>query len=187
MRAMHRFAILAASNVLAVVTLTIACAASASTSLQDQRGMPFDLQMLRGTPVVVTFIATHCRDACPLVNAQFEQLQRQLQRTHVPIRLVTLTLDPLHDHLSDMQRVARTFEADPRYWLLATGPRPAIGSILRHFGVVTQTDSRGYADIHTTFIYLLDRRGRLIKTMLASSNLSADLFTELQNDWRKLN
>ncbi|MBV8727652.1 MAG: SCO family protein, partial [Candidatus Eremiobacteraeota bacterium] len=92
---MHRFAIAVASNVLAVVTLTIACAASASTSLQDQRGVPFDLQMLRGTPVVVTFIATHCRDACPLVNAQFEQLQRQLQRTHVPIRLVTLTLDPL--------------------------------------------------------------------------------------------
>ncbi|MBV9148950.1 MAG: SCO family protein [Candidatus Eremiobacteraeota bacterium] len=184
---MHRFAIVAASNVLAVVMLAFACAASPSALLQDQRGMPFDLQMLRGSPVVLTFIATHCRDACPLVNAQFEQLQRELQRTHVPIRLLTLTLDPQHDHLSDIQRIARTFEADPKHWILATGARPAIGGIMRRFGVVTQTDERGYADVHTTFIYLLDRRGRLVKTMLAGSNLSADLFTELQHDWRKLN
>ena len=185
MRAMHRFATFVTSSTIAVALL--ASTAGASLSLTDQRGMPFDLQMLKGRPVALTFIATHCRDACPLVNAQFEQLQRQLKTMHAPIRLLTLTLDPQHDHLSDMQRIARTFEADPQYWILGTGSRPAINGIMQRFGVVTQTDSRGYADIHTTFIYLLDRRGKLVKTMLAGSNLSADMFTELQHDWRILN
>ena len=185
MRAMHRFASFTAPSIFAVALL--ASTAGASGSLVDQRGMPFNLHMLDGTPVALTFIATHCRDACPLVNAQFEQLQRQLKATRAPIRLVTLTLDPQHDHLGEMQRIARTFEADPRYWTLATGSRPAIERIMHRFGVVAQTDARGYADIHTTFIYVLDKRGKLVKAMLAGSSLSADLFTELQHDWRKLN
>ena len=187
MRAVQRLAVVAISQIVLAGALASASVADAQTTLRDQRGMPFDLAMLRGTPTVLTFIATHCRDACPLINAQFEDVQRQLRSAHLPLRLLSLTLDPQNDHLADMQRVARTFEADPKYWVLATGTRPTIDRIMRRFGVVAQKDARGYADTHTTFIYVLDKRGRLVKTMLAGSRLSADLFTELEHDWRNLN
>jgi cytochrome oxidase Cu insertion factor (SCO1/SenC/PrrC family) len=43
-----------------------------TTALVDQRNAPFSLHELRGAPVLVTFVATRCRDVCPIANALFE-------------------------------------------------------------------------------------------------------------------
>jgi cytochrome oxidase Cu insertion factor (SCO1/SenC/PrrC family) len=43
------------------------------------------------------------------------------------------------------------------------------------FGVVAQRGREGYADVHTTFVYYIDSRGNLRKTMLASTALTQQL------------
>lgn len=158
----------------------------AQTHLVDQNGRPFTLAQLRGRPVVLTFVATHCTDACPLVNAQFARAQQLLHERGLDANLLTITLDPEHDRLTDMQRLARTFSADRSHWVLATGSAPRVHDVMRAFNVVAQQGAHGYADVHTTYIYLLDRHGRLYATKLASFDLANQIVAEVTSAWHAL-
>jgi protein SCO1/2 len=140
--------------------------------LVDQQGRSFDLASLRGMPLAVTFVSAHCNDACPLINAQFGAAARRIQEEKIAARLLTITLDPEHDSPRTMRELANRFEANPRYWLVAAGSTPDVHAIMRAFGAISIEGKRGYHDRHTTFVYLLNARGRLAQTMLASSALS---------------
>lgn len=148
--------------------------------LVDQRGKSFTLDALRGRALAVTFVAAHCTDACPLINAQFADAARRVARAHIPARLVTITLDPEHDSPATMRELAKRFDADPRYWLLAGGSIPDVHAIMRAYGVVSVEGKHGYHDEHTTFVYLFDATGRPTQTMLASSGLSDALVDALR-------
>src|SRR5689334_1193999 len=88
--------------------------------LVDQAGRHFAFDSLRGTPLVVAFVAAHCTDACPLVNAQLAQAASQLRALHAKVRMLTVTLDPEHDPPAVMRDMARRFDADPRTWIFAS-------------------------------------------------------------------
>jgi protein SCO1/2 len=148
--------------------------------LVDQNGRHFTMSSLTGTPFAVTFVATRCTDACPLINGQFASAAQRLQRAGVRARLVTITLDPQYDTPAVMSRYARRFNADSGNWLLASGTVPDVRAILSVFGVVARQGRRGYPDEHTTFVYLFDARGNLTQTLLASSALDDQLFEALR-------
>ncbi len=139
--------------------------------LVDQQRHAFTFESLRGKPLAVTFVAAHCTDACPLINAQFGEAAKRIAQAHLDARLVTITLDPEHDSLADMRAIATRFQADPRYWLVAGGAKSEVFAVMREFGVLSVEGKRGYRDEHTTYVYILDRNGRLAQTMLASSAL----------------
>ena len=140
--------------------------------LIDQQRRAFTLSSLRGRPLAVTFIAAHCTDACPLINAQFSTAAREVAREHLRARLLTITLDPEHDSPATMRELAKRFDADPRYWLLAGGSTPDVHRIMQTFGVISVEGKRGYHDEHTTFVYLFNSDGKLVQTMLASTALT---------------
>lgn len=148
--------------------------------LIDQRGQHFTFSKFAGAPLLVTFVAAHCTDACPLINAQFSLAAQTLQREHRKVHLLTITLDPEHDPPSVMRALARTFAADPHIWTVASGSVSDVHRVMRAFGVVAQQGRKGYADVHTTFIYLIDAKGVREKTVLASTNLSAQLIALAQ-------
>jgi cytochrome oxidase Cu insertion factor (SCO1/SenC/PrrC family) len=52
---------------------------------------------------------------------------------------------------------------------------------MQAFGVVSVEGRDGYRDEHSTFVYVLDARSRLVKTMLASSGLSDDILDALHD------
>ncbi len=143
--------------------------------LVDQQRRAFTLLSLRGRPLAVTFIAAHCTDACPLINAQFSAASKEIARQHLRARLLTITLDPEHDSPATMREIAKRFDADPRYWLLAGGSTPDVHRIMRSFGVISVEGQRGYHDRHTTFVYLFNSDGKLVQTMLASTALTDTL------------
>jgi protein SCO1/2 len=142
------------------------------THLVDQQRRAFTLLSLRGRPLAVTFVAAHCTDACPLINAQFSAAAKRIAREHLRARLLTITLDPEHDSPATMRELAKRFDADPRYWLLAGGSTRDVHRIMRTFGVISVEGQRGYHDRHTTFVYLLRSDGKLVQTMLASTALT---------------
>jgi protein SCO1/2 len=150
--------------------------------LIDQNGRAFTFTALRGTPLIVTFVSAHCTDACPLVNAQFAQASQHLARAHAHVRLLTITLDPEHDSLRDMRDIARRFGADPRVWIVAGGSRANVHAVMSAFGVLAQRGRKGYADVHTTFVYFVDANGRLSKTVLASSVLTDQIVQAALNE-----
>jgi protein SCO1 len=154
--------------------------ASAQPRLIDQLGRAFTLSSLRGEPLVLTFIAAHCTDACPLVNAQFADAARRIAQAHLGARLLTVTLDPEHDSPATMRNLAQRFDADPRFWLLAGGSIRDVHAVMREFGTVSEEGQRGYRDEHTTFVYVVDSAGELSQTMLASSALSDSIVDALR-------
>ncbi|MBC5815516.1 MAG: SCO family protein [Candidatus Eremiobacteraeota bacterium] len=101
--------------------------------------------------------------------------------------MLTLSLDPEHDTSRDMRQIATTFGADPRFWIVGSGSKNDIRALMHRFNVTSSRGNRQYDDIHTTFVYMIDKHGHIVKTMMASTNLPADLFAELQRTWNKLN
>jgi protein SCO1 len=160
---------------IAVLALVTALLQAASPQLIDQNGHAFTLDSLRGRPVAVTFVSAHCTDACPLIDAEFAQAAATLARRKIRATLVTVTLDPEHDSLADMRKIAHTFSADARHWLVAGGSVPEVNSVMNRFGVIAETGENGYREAHTTFVYVLDANGKLAKTMLASTDLADDV------------
>jgi protein SCO1/2 len=148
--------------------------------LIDQNGQPFTFADLRGAPIIVTFISAHCTDACPLVNAQFGQAAQDMARRHIHARLLTITLDPEKDSLSDMRTIARRFQADRRVWIVAGGSRRDVHAVMAAFGVVARRGRKGYAEVHSTFVYLIDSQGALKKTMLASTALTDQILDNVR-------
>ena len=148
--------------------------------LIDQRGHSFTLSSLRGEPLIVTFVSAHCTDACPLINAEFAAAARRIEREHLAARLLTITLDPEHDSPQTMRELARRFDADSRYWLLAGGSRADVHAVMRAFGVISIEGKRGSDDHHTTFIYAINPNGDLAQTLLASSAMQDEILDGLR-------
>lgn len=143
--------------------------------LVDQTGRHFAFDSLRGTPLAVAFVAAHCTDACPLVNAQFAQAASQLRARRRHVLMLTITLDPEHDPPAVMRDLARRFDADPKSWIFASGTPADVHRIMSAFGVFAQQGPHGYAETHSTMVYLLDARGRLRRQLLASTVLASDI------------
>ncbi len=167
--------------VVALVTLTCATRGGAERGLPqliDQRGHAFTLAQLRGRPLAVAFVSTHCSDVCPMIESQLSRAAQYERSIHGRLRVLAITLDPERDHHTDLVRVARIFDADPQYWLIAGGQVAAVHRVMRAFGVLTARGPDGYADAHTTFVTLLDPNGRVSATFLASSHLWQQLVSE---------
>ncbi len=178
----------ASASILLAAILALALPARAAQPLQliDQTGRAFTFASLRGTPLIVTFVAAHCTDACPLINAQFEQADQLFTQRHLAVRLLTVTLDPEHDPPAVMRELAHKFNANPQRWLVASGSVKNVHAVMNAFGVQAEHGRNGYADVHTTFVYIFDKRGHLRKTMLASTILGAQLADEVGAQWRVL-
>jgi cytochrome oxidase Cu insertion factor (SCO1/SenC/PrrC family) len=147
--------------------------------LVDQNDAAFTLRDLRGRPLLVTFIATRCTDACPIANAVFAGLQRDVRERHLDARLLTVTLDPRYDTPFVVARTARALGADPALWRFAAGTVADVQRLLAAFGVVTAADERGIPDVHSTYVYVLDRAGNLTRTLLLSTAVRRELLDVL--------
>jgi cytochrome oxidase Cu insertion factor (SCO1/SenC/PrrC family) len=155
--------------------------APAGLPLIDQNGATFTLNGLRGTPVAVTFIATRCTDACPIIDGLFSKLSMAIAQKHVAAKLVTITLDPDFDRPIVMRRTAEAFSADARRWRFASGKPRDIRAIMHAFGVTTELDEHGVPDVHSTFVYVFDARGRLVRTLPVSTNLPDEVLGLVQS------
>jgi len=168
-----------ASLVATAVPAAIAAPRADAIQLIDQAGRRFALRDLRGRPFAVTFIASRCTDACPILDAQFALVQRRLAALRSPAQLVTITLDPGYDTPFVMARLAHDYAADPRRWRLASGTMRDVTALRRAYGVGVAADARGVPDVHSTFVYVTGRDGSQ-RVLLTSTNLVDDLVDALE-------
>ena len=154
-------------------------AATQRIHLVDQRGTSFAFDDLRGAPIVLTFVSAHCTDACPLIDAQIAQTVHRIGSSPVAVRFVTVTLDPERDSALDMRSIANSFAARAPRWIVASGKTADVHALMRRYNVQTARDAHGYATSHTSFIYILDTQLHVRRTLLASSDLSEQLFEEV--------
>jgi protein SCO1 len=140
-------------------------------ALVDQTNAPFRLRDLAGRPSAITFVATRCRDTCPIVNGVFAQLARGPLRA----RLVSVSLDPGYDTPFVIGNFARELQAHSPQWRFVTGHQANVANVLAAFRVTVERGSDGIPDAHSDLIYVLDSHGRLRNTLPLSSHTVADL------------
>lgn len=147
----------------------------AHVPLVDQSGSTFRIADLSGKPIVVTFVASRCTDACPIADAMFSRLQARLRKERKAVTLLTITLDPAYDSPFVMGRAAHQYDADARSWRFVSGSVRNVREVMSAFGVVATPDKKGVPEVHSSFVYVLDSHGRLARTLMLSSNLADDV------------
>ena len=149
------------------------------TTFFDQNGRGFTFSDFRGQTLLLAFIYTRCQDPrmCPLISAQFHQLQSKL--AGLPIHLIEITLDPAYDTPEVLQRYGRQFDADPNRWTLGTGPVTVVQDFAARFGIAVFADAtKGL--IHSERTAVVNRDGAIVDLIDAASWSPDDVAAELR-------
>jgi protein SCO1/2 len=98
-----------------------------SFEMPDQRGRPVSDRSLRGQATVVDFFFASCMTSCPMLTARMlsvqtavEERERRIGR-RLPVRLVSITLDPENDTPEVLSRYAARYGADADRWSFLSG------------------------------------------------------------------
>lgn len=130
--------------------------APAITTLRDQSGRPFSLAAMRGHTVIVSFLDSHCTQACPLEGRALAAAARSLPRAQRPV-LVVVSVNPLDTVASVRAAVRRWGLGGIAAWHWLRGSRSQLAPVWRAFHIAV---ARVRGDVvHTDAVYLLDRRG----------------------------
>lgn len=148
-------------------------------NLIDQHGATVSLATLKGRPVLLDFIYASCATACPVMTARFTRIADMLGgELGSRVTMVSITLDPEHDHPAQLLEYARTHGADRSGWLLLTGEPGAIDTLLGLYRVRREREPDG-SIAHVTTSFLLGPDGRQLReydTMkVAPETVTADI------------
>jgi protein SCO1 len=135
-------------------------------ALIDQEGHPFSFANYRGRPLLVDFIYTRCPTICGVRGGDFRALLRQSGEPPAgDIALLSISFDPANDNLEALQLYGERYGATaPRWRIALPADRQTLAALLRSFGVVVIPDGLG-GFVHTSAVYLVDRRGRLARIL----------------------
>ncbi len=122
---------------------------------QDGQEMNLYSDLMRGRTVVINVMFTTCTGACPVMSATIEKIQTHLgDRVGKDVRLVSISVDPVHDTPAKLKEYAARFHAKPG-WVFLTGSKTDVESALRKLGQWVDDPS----DHQTLFLIGNDRTG----------------------------
>lgn len=133
-----------------------------SASLVDQRGRTVGLDLFRGHPVLISMFYASCPDACPLLIADLQRMERELPpRIKADLRIVLVSLDPARDTPDALQALARARQVDESRWRLLRAPEDTVRDIAALLGVKYRRLPDGSFN-HSSVITLLDPDGAIV-------------------------
>lgn len=154
-------------------------------TLVDQTGTPVSLQQLRGHPVILTFLYTHCPDVCPLTAEKLHTATQSLGAQTTQVGWLTVSIDPVGDTPAAASGfvAAHHLTGQMRYLL---GTQAQLQPVWDAYHIAVKPGSDGQAQIHTVThslgVYLIDAHGReraYFDSTFDPSEVSADLRTLL--------
>ena len=139
-------------------------------NLIDQHGGAVQLKDLKGKVWLANFIYTTCPSTCPALTSRLAEWQAALA-PYADVRLVSFSVDPIHDTPALLREYAERFHASDR-WSFLTGNDVQLrqitkeGFLLSFDGQEPQTSGTGAGKgvaspeiTHSTKIALVDRHG----------------------------
>jgi protein SCO1/2 len=127
---------------------------AAGFSLSDQRGQRVTLSRYRGKVVVLTFIHSHCHDACPLMVEQIKGALNELPDSGKSVPAIGISVAPSEDTRASRGRFLAKHEVTGRLAFLS-GSVAALRRIWRAYAMEPVTPKID----HSTFVLLIDKRG----------------------------
>jgi protein SCO1/2 len=143
--------------------------------LTDQAAQPISLSQFRGKVVALTFGYSRCPNPnyCLRLSNNLARAEKRFQdRAGRDFVLLTIAIDPEHDHGAALTKYADTWKANPTIWHFLTGPLPEIHRISAMFGMNFWIDE-GLVT-HSLHTAIIDREGQL------AVNLEGNAFTAEQ-------
>lgn len=130
-------------------------------NLTDQFGRRITLSEFRGEPVVLTFLAAHCTQQCPLVAEKIRSATAQIDRAGGHVAVLAITMDPEGDTRAAVRTFSRQHGMLNR-WHFLTGSRKELVPVWHAYYVYAAPKSAPpkVRDGHTGATYLLDKAGR---------------------------
>lgn len=123
--------------------------------LRNQQGNKFDRSALDGHVWVADFIFTTCEGPCPRMSSHMHQLQGTAASD---VKLVSFTVDPLHDTPPVLEKYGKQFGADDARWSFLTGDVATL-NMLDHDAFKLGTVGAGLD--HSTRFVLIDKKSRI--------------------------
>jgi protein SCO1/2 len=129
-------------------------------SLQGSDGHELRIDRFRGKIVLLAFGYSACKDVCPVTLATFAQARRKLGARASDVQVVYVTVDPQGDVPMRLKSFLGGFDDT---FIGGTGTEAQLASVRKEYGVtatkIPYENSYSYA--HSSFTYLIDRRGRI--------------------------
>ncbi len=134
---------------------------------------PVSLSDFRGKVSVIYIGYASCPDVCPTALAVLTQSLKQLDaEDREQVQGIFISVDPERDTPEKLAEYAAFFS--PRI-IGVTGSQDQINQVVRQYGafyrkVEMKDSAMGYAVDHSSRLYLIDREGRLVQTLLHNSS-----------------
>jgi protein SCO1 len=127
-------------------------------ALRDQRGRVVRLSSQRGKVVMITFLYTHCPDACPLTATHINDTLGSLGTLRKNVVVLAVSVDPKGDTPSAVGTFVRSHRLRAQFHYL-TGSTKALERVWRLYNV--SAVRKGGSDVdHTLYTLVLDRSGK---------------------------
>jgi protein SCO1 len=129
-------------------------------SLQGSDGHELTIGRLRGKVVLLAFGYSSCTAVCPVTLATFAAARRKLGASAADVQVVYVTVDPQRDVPERLKRFLGTFDDS---FIGGTGTEAQLAAVREEYGVTAKKIPYGesYTYAHSSFTYLIDRRGRI--------------------------
>jgi protein SCO1 len=132
-------------------------------ALRDTSGQQVRLADYRGRVVLLAFVFTSCKSACPLIGLQMTALQAQLKQAGLFAKkasLLSVTVDPQSDTAEVLARYAQGLGADPTGWRFLHHDIEELRPVLVAYDEWTKLLPAGEID-HPARVYLIDPKGNI--------------------------
>jgi protein SCO1 len=131
-------------------------------TLVDQTGAPVELAAQRGKVVLVTAVYATCGLACPRILGQARRAVASLSpREQEGLVVLGITLDPEHDTVEQLQKLAEAQSVRAPLYRLLTGAPAEVNRALDRFDVSRRKNEKTGLIDHSNLFVLIDHQGRI--------------------------
>lgn len=147
-------------------------------TLDSSAGGKVSIDQFRGKIVLLGFGFSNCTEVCPLTLHTLALARKQLGPAAADVQVVYVTVDPERD---DAKRLKEYLDAFDKTFVGGTGSESELAAVRKTYGISAQKiaeEKGGYKYGHSSFVYLIDRGGKL-RALMPYGHTSEDYVHDL--------
>lgn len=130
------------------------------------------IDFLKGHNVLITMVYTSCPHACPMIIQKIQNLNSELESAgYKDVKIILASFDSKNDTPKALKKYQESRKLDPKKWYFLSAKTDQIA---RELSVVLNISYKDLGDgdfSHSNVITLLDKEGRILKSV---NNLNFD-------------
>ncbi len=128
-------------------------------TLSGSNGSELKLSTYRGKVVLLGFGFTSCQAVCPITLGTLSQMEKKLGAQAGDLQVIYITVDPERDDAAQLKKYLSGF--NPAF-IGGTGTEAQLAAVRKDYGIAAEKVAGPDGSYtHSSFIYLIDREGRL--------------------------